>query len=69
MEGVVNKQKSIGLARIEAPYFIAGIEFSKDTKTVVTRAAPIIKYMIGWSPIDVKTYCLKKKWRIKWRAL
>ena len=47
------------LIRIESSYFVAGVE---TNYSVVVRAAPIIKYMIGWHSSKVVSYCEKKKW-------
>lgn len=49
------------LARIEAPHFVAGITL-KDDHVVI--AAPIVKYMGGWSRDRVRDYCKEKGWRI-----
>lgn len=49
------------LAQITAPYFCAGI-FLVDG--VVTEAAPIVKYMRGWSRDKVRDYCHQKMWHI-----
>jgi hypothetical protein len=47
------------LVRIVAPHFVAGFE----TDGIVRRAAPIIKYMVGWSDDKVRQYVKKKGWR------
>lgn len=47
------------LAQIKAPHFCAGIIL---TGGVVTEAAPIVKYMIGWDRKKVRAYCDKKGW-------
>lgn len=53
---------SIGkLAQITAPHFVAGLIFI-DRKVV--EAAPIIRYMEGWTADLVKQYVDKKKWSI-----
>ena len=48
--------------RIEAPHFVAGGEVSKG---VCVRAAPIIKYMVGWTGRQVRDYCRNKRWKIE----
>jgi hypothetical protein len=48
--------------RIVAPHFVAGGE-ARAGKCV--RAAPIIKYMVGWSGKQVKDYCEKKGWTVE----
>lgn len=45
---------------IDAPHFNAGI-VAENGKVV--RAAPIIRYMIGWTGVQVRDYCRKKGWR------
>ena len=49
------------LAQIEAPHFTAGIVLADN---VVTEAAPIVKYMIGWNRNYVRHYCQQKRWQI-----
>lgn len=49
------------LAQIKAPHFTAGIVLTND---VVTEAAPIVKYMIGWGRNYVRHYCTQKRWEI-----
>lgn len=46
---------------IEAPYFYAACLVEMD---LVEKAAPIIKYMIGWSVTEVEAYCRKKDWKV-----
>jgi len=47
------------LWRIKAPHFVAGLTFGG----VVTKAAPILRYMLGWSRGEVIAYCNRKGWR------
>lgn len=49
------------LAAIDAPHFYAGVVLDDD---VVTIAAPIVKYMRGWSRDKVREYCRAKGWKI-----
>jgi hypothetical protein len=49
------------VAVIDAPHFYAGIVLVDDK---VTRAAPIVKYMRGWSRDKVRTYCQSKGWHV-----
>lgn len=49
------------LARIVAPHFVAGIVLEGTT---VVEAAPIVRYMVGWSAKRVHAICLDKKWTI-----
>jgi hypothetical protein len=48
----------MNLVRIVSPYFVAGLE----EDGTVRRAAPIIKYMVGWDIAKVYRYVLKKEW-------
>ncbi|MBF0102055.1 MAG: hypothetical protein HQK77_14225 [Desulfobacterales bacterium] len=50
------------MIRITAPHFVAGLEI-KDR--IVVRAAPIIRYMVGWPIGTVKDYCDKKGWKFE----
>ena len=47
------------LVRIVAPHFVAGLE----TDGTVQRAAPIIKYMVGWTDDHVRAYVKEKGWK------
>lgn len=49
------------LFRIDSLYFCAGGEIIGEK---VSLAAPIIKYMVGWSQDRLIDYCHKKKWEI-----
>jgi hypothetical protein len=49
------------IAVIDAPAFYAGVVLHDDT---VIRAAPIIKYMIGWPRARVLEYCVKRGWHL-----
>ncbi len=55
------------LIQITAPHFSAGIvtEYRQGDGDVVTAAAPIVKYMNGWSANEVAKYCCKKKWKVE----
>jgi len=46
---------------IDAPHFYAAVVFGDG---VVSRAAPIVAYMRGWSRSKVLEYCQKKRWRV-----
>jgi hypothetical protein len=48
------------MIRIESPYFVAGVIVQGDK---VIRAAPIVKYMFGWTATKVVEYCKKKGWK------
>ena len=52
---------SAGLYRITAPHFVAG--FLCDV--VVRQAAPIIRYMEGWSLRQVVAYVQRKRWNME----
>lgn len=49
---------------IESPYFTAGVTFDEDFHFCI-KAAPIIKYMVGWTSRDVEHFCMKKQWKYK----
>jgi hypothetical protein len=51
------------LLRIEAPHFVAGLETGPGR--LVTRPAPIVGYMRGWSVRRVISYCRRKRWRLQ----
>ena len=53
--------KEPDLIRIEAPYFVAGV-LLRDGR--VYEAAPIVKYMKGWTAEQVLQYAKKKGWTI-----
>jgi hypothetical protein len=55
----MSERKSEALGRIEAPHFVAGIVF-RDR--IAVDAAPIVKYMHGWSVERVRDYCQRKEW-------
>ena len=47
--------------QIKAPHFTAGVVVDVG---VVVGAAPIVKYMLGWTEDRVRGYCEWKKWEI-----
>lgn len=47
---------------IDAPHFCAGC--IAPMGQVVTRAAPIIKYMMGWEYHRIASYTTKKGWKM-----
>ncbi len=61
--GSSGSSTTTSLYRIAAPYFVAGFEVESGR---VSRAAPIINYMLGWSPERVLSYCRGKKWLCDW---
>lgn len=51
------------LVRVVAPHFVAGAIFlPQNGQWTCTEAAPIIKWMIGKTDKEIKTYCTKKNW-------
>lgn len=50
------------LVRICSPHFVAGILVSRRR---VIEAAPIVRYMVGWSSERVIAYCKRKHWTAK----
>jgi hypothetical protein len=51
------------LARITAPHFVAGLEFSAAGVCVL--AAPILQWAVGRKARDVHAYCQRKGWKIE----
>lgn len=51
------------MIRITAPHFCAGLVL--DDLGVVTRAAPILRYMLGWRASRVVTYATRKGWQVE----
>jgi len=49
------------LAVIVAPHFYCGIVLREDR---VIEAAPIVRYMRGWSRDRVREYCAGKRWKV-----
>lgn len=49
--------------RITAPHFVAGLVLNANQ--VVVRAAPILRYMLGWSRHHVRNYCARKHWKVE----
>lgn len=56
------------LLRIEAPHFVAGMEFTRTDagQWQVTQTAPILVYMQDWSPERIKAYLVEKGWTWEW---
>ena len=50
------------LSRIVAPHFVAGIT---SIEGIVTEAAPIVRYMVGWRLIKAVRYCMAKRWECR----
>jgi hypothetical protein len=50
------------LAQIDGKRFMAGIVLRGDK---VVEAAPILRYMRGWSRDRVREYCRSKNWRVE----
>ena len=57
------RQLIISLYQIRAPHFTAGLEAING---IVTKVAPILMYMKGWTPEKVLSYCRSKKWICDW---
>lgn len=49
--------------QITAPNFCAGIVVDSDR--YVVEAAPILRYMVGWSLAQTTAYCWKRRWKIE----
>lgn len=50
------------LIQINAPHFCAGCELVNGR---VTKAAPIVAYMKGWTLAAVREYAIKKRWKVE----
>jgi hypothetical protein len=50
------------LLTIDAPHFYCGVLRNNDR---VIRAAPIVRYLLGWNADRLKRYCAKRGWRIE----
>lgn len=50
------------LVRVEAPHFVAGAVLQDG---VVTEAAPILKYAVGWTRERLRDYVRSKGWMAK----
>lgn len=46
---------------IDAPHFFAAVVIGQNGR--VERAAPILKYMVGWKAKDVIAYASGKGWK------
>lgn len=52
--------------RITSPYFVAGVEFVEyEEGSLVSNAAPIVKYMKGWTKGEVLVYAKRKGWGVE----
>lgn len=45
--------------QVSSSYFVAGL---KARDSIIFEAAPILKFMEGWTLGRVKTYCQEKGW-------
>lgn len=54
------------MIRITSPWFVVGLELHKDSVRV-SRAAPVVKYMTGWTLAQVSAYCRKRHWKMEYR--
>jgi len=55
------------LLRVTAPHFVAGAIWKKvNNRWTCIQAAPIIKWMIDKSPVEVQYYLNKRKWKYEW---
>lgn len=53
------------VGQITGDHFCAGVELSENQHRVES-AAPIVKYMIGWTRQRLVTYCQTKGWKLDW---
>lgn len=53
------RERNTGVTlRIVAPHFVAAV-------VVGVQAAPIVKYMLGWSEARIREYCFWKGWEVE----
>jgi hypothetical protein len=52
------------LCRITAPHLCAGLVV-RHLDLTVAEAAPILRYMVGWSGSRVRQYCERKGWELE----
>jgi hypothetical protein len=52
--------------RVTAPHFVAAVEI--DARGVVTRAAPILGYMLGWTREEALRYARRRGWQAEYFA-
>ena len=45
---------------VTAPHFVAGVCMHDD---IAVRAAPILKYMVGWDFPKIEQYVARKGWK------
>jgi len=50
------------LIQIEGESFSAGVELEND---FVVKAAPMLRYMLGWTSRKVLNYAAKRKWQVE----
>lgn len=53
------------LWQIVAPHFVAGIVLGRAPDHIGVQAAPIIRYMKGWTFNKIHDYCGRKGWRMQ----
>jgi hypothetical protein len=49
------------LLAIDAPHFYCGVILCNDR---VIRAAPIVRYMRGWTADRLRRYCQRRGWQV-----
>lgn len=55
------------LLRVEAPHFVAGLEFEKKRDGWrCVNAAPIMKYCKDMKPEAIRDYLIEKGWKFEW---
>ena len=50
------------LLSIDAPHFCCGLVLVDDR---AIRAAPIVRYMVGWPRSRIEQYCRARNWRVE----
>ena len=50
------------MLRLTAPHFVAGVILNEG---LVTEAAPVVGYMLGWPFPRVRAYAISKRWNVE----
>jgi hypothetical protein len=58
----IERRIAVALIQIDSGYFCAGVVV--EPRGIVIKAAPILKYMVGWNSKRVHEYCRVKNWSI-----
>ena len=62
LERLLDELSAEAMLVIDAPHFYAGVILGNGC---VIEAAPILRYMVGWTEARVRGYCARKGWTIQ----